>query len=507
MSVDWDVIIAGLGPTGAVLAHLLGMRGIRTLVVERDEELHSLPRAVHFDDEVMRVFQTIGVAGDVAQIARINPGMKFVDPGGAELLDWPRPQYPGPHGWHPSYRFHQPDLDRILRTALGRRSSVTVRLGAAVTSARQDDDGVSVDLVAQPGNRSVTETARFLVGCDGARSAVRSDIGTGHEDLGFHEQWLVADLQLTGPRGDLGDVTLQFCDPERPATYVRGPGRRRRWEIALPRGCALPTTPDDDFVWKHLERWVSPSDGQIERAAIYSFHALIAERWRDGRVLIAGDAAHQTPPFMGQGMCAGIRDAANLGWKLADCIEHAVEVDTLESYQTERHPHVRRFIKGAVQLGRLVNASTPAALLERTFRQPDGTLKMLSMLPALGDGPLDAGDDLSGTLFGQPNRRGALLDDEIGYAPALLVSSNGRHIVAPSKQAATGGQPQMAVIGAEPDDALDAALTAANRIAVCLRPDRYIAQSFKTARELEKWVSARPGERRSVSATIELLRS
>ena len=232
-----DVLIVGLGPTGATLAHLLAMRGVDVVVVERHAAIHPLPRAVHFDDEVMRVFQTIGVADQIAAVSRINPGMRFVDRNGATLLDWPRPNHVSPQGWHPSYRFHQPDLEAILRAALADRG-VRVVTGDVIDVA-QSADGITARIQGQP-----PINAAYVVGCDGGRSTVRAAMGTTQEDLGFHERWLVIDVELTRDRPDLGDITLQHCDPDQPATYVRGPGTRRRWEIALMGRDVDPTDPD-----------------------------------------------------------------------------------------------------------------------------------------------------------------------------------------------------------------------------------------------------------------------
>ena len=159
-----------------------------------------------------------------------------------------------------------------------------------------------------------------MVGCDGARSLVRRFMGAGLDDLGFHERWLVLDFLLERPRDDLGDYSVQFCDPVRPATYVRGVGNRRRWEITLLADEDSNAMTSAERIWPLLRRWVTPEDGRIERAAVYTFHSVVARPWRAGRLLLAGNSAHQTPPFLGQGMCAGIRDAANLAWKLADVV-------------------------------------------------------------------------------------------------------------------------------------------------------------------------------------------
>ena len=227
-----------------------------------------------------------------------------------------------------------------------------------------------------------------MVGCDGARSLVRAQITNQAEDLGFHERWLVVDLLLHGDRPDLGDFTIQYCHPQTPATYVRGPGLRRRWGIAiadLPDVQAL----EPENIWQRLARWLTPADAEVERAAAYTFYSVISASWRRARLLIAGDAAHQTPPFMGQGMCAGIRDAANLAWKLAHCIRRGHDDAMLDSYQSERHP-------------------------QSAFRQPDGTYKMTTISPRLGPGLWHAGAP-------PPARSPAnyLSDDLVGYAPGL----------------------------------------------------------------------------------------
>ena len=306
----YDVAIVGFGPTGATLANLLGLCGLRVALLERERGIPRLPRAVHFDGEVMRIFQAIGVADRVAAVSRVNAGMRFVDPAGRLLLDWPRPLQVGPQGWHPSYRFHQPDLEAILRYRLSSVPNVDVVLGADVTAIAQDAELGSITY--REGDRQHTLTARYVVGCDGARSLVRAQITNQAEDLGFHERWLVVDLLLHGDRPDLGDFTIQYCHPQTPATYVRGPGPRQRWEIAiadLPDVQAL----EPENIWQRLARWLTPAEAEVERAAVYTFHSVIASSWRRGRLLIAGDAAHQTPPFMGVGSGGLSDDRAGYG--------------------------------------------------------------------------------------------------------------------------------------------------------------------------------------------------
>ncbi|PWC36008.1 bifunctional 3-(3-hydroxy-phenyl)propionate/3-hydroxycinnamic acid hydroxylase [Azospirillum sp. TSO35-2] len=480
---DFDVVIVGFGPVGATLAHLLGLHGVRTLVLERESAAYHLPRAVHFDDEVMRVFQTIGLADRIAARTRVNPGMRFLDADGRLLLDWPRPQEVGPQGWHASYRVHQPDLEAILRDGLAARDDVEVRTRCDAFAIEERGDHVHLRYEDMSRGRIHRVRARYVVGCDGARSLVRRFIETGMEDYGFHERWLVVDVLLTRPKPELGDHSIQHCNPARPATYVRGPENRRRWEITvLPdeNSARIATAPE---VWRLLAPWITPDEAELERAAVYTFHSLIAERWRRGRLFLAGDAAHQTPPFMGQGMCAGIRDAANLGWKLALALDGPAGESLLDSYQSERHPNVREYITTAVRLGRLINTSGTEAALRAAFRAPDGAARMESIYPPLGPG-LGTGPQ-AGRLFGQPRLAdGRRLDDVTG-AGAVLVAEPA--LVAGLRVPAT-----VALVTTA--DAPDAAghLARFGARAVLLRPDRYILGTAETAEGLADLLAALP---------------
>ena len=457
-----DIAIVGLGPVGAVLANLLGRVGLRVDVFERDRAAYALPRAVHFDDEVMRVFQAVGLAEAIAAGTHVSPGTLFVDRGGRVMLDWSRRMEEGPQGWHESYRFHQPTLEGVLRAGLERFAHVRVRLGHEV------GDPEALD-------------ARYVVGCDGARSGVRDAIGGGSEDLGFHERWLVIDLVLKRPRPDLGDYTRQFCDPVRPATYVRTTGNRRRWEIRVEEG----EGDDVETVWRLLARWIGPEDAEIERAAVYTFHATVARRWRRGRLFIAGDAAHQTPPFMGQGMCAGIRDAANLAWKLEAVLRGGAPDTLLDSYASERMPHVRDYVELAVRMGRLLNATGTEDMVSAAAARGECTDRMESIRPRLGPGLHRGESALAGRPGPQPRLAdGRRLDDAIGLGPVLLLRE--------PAAVESCGIPAVAA-GA---DWLDAHGLAA----ALLRPDRYVfgvAATLDEAASLCETYAAETGRARA----------
>lgn len=476
----FDIAIIGYGPVGASLAHLLGLQGLKTLVLEREAAAYHLPRAVHFDDEVMRVFQTIGIANKLLPKLRLNIGMRFVDAESRLLLDWPRPQKLTAQGWNASYRVHQPDLEDTLRCSMEKRASVTVRTRCEAFLVDERTDHVALRYEDMSCGKVRHARAKYVVGCDGARSLVRRFIESAMEDYGFHERWLVVDVLLKHHKPELGDHSVQYCDPARPATYVRGPGNRRRWEITVLPEEDSTTISSRESVWSLLSKWLRPDEAELERASVYTFHSLIAERWRLGRLLLAGDAAHQTPPFMGQGMCAGIRDAANLAWKLSLAVSG---VDVLDTYQSERYSNVRAYITTAVRLGRLINAADSKAALDAALLQADGSARMESLSVPLGPG-LGVGPS-TGQLFGQPSlddeRR---LDDMVGYNPVLVTDGSLARTVKVG--------PELAVITSDESSDLRTYLNRLGVRAALVRPDRYVFGVANDANELRALTAAYP---------------
>ncbi|MGG7565176.1 bifunctional 3-(3-hydroxy-phenyl)propionate/3-hydroxycinnamic acid hydroxylase [Rhodovulum sp. DZ06] len=467
-----DVAIIGYGPTGAALAHLLSACGLSVLVLEREAAAWHLPRAVHFDDETMRILQWCGAAEEMEPLTHRSPGMKFVDGAGALLLDWPRPEGRGPLGWRASHRFHQPDLERVLRAAMSGRKTVTLRPRCDVFML--EDRGDHVELRWEDTSRGKIERARarYVVGCDGARSLVRRFIETGMEDLGFHERWLVVDVILNEDLPRLGDHSIQHCTPPRPSTYVRCPGKRRRWEITLLPGedPAEMTRPEN--VWPLIADWITPGDARIERAAVYTFHSLVARDWRRGRLLLAGDSCHQTPPFMGQGLCAGMRDAADLYWKLATICRGDAPDALLGTYTADRRPNAVAYVQKAVDLGKLINASDPGAALRGAFLGPDGAPKMESIAPPLGPGL--ASGPLSGRLFGQPRLAdGRLMDDAFAHRWVLVADA--------ALAAEARIPPGLALLTAAEAPDLPDHLSRLGARAALLRPDRRVLDTAEDA--------------------------
>ena len=371
--VDVDVVVVGCGPVGATLGNLLGHHGLTAAIFERELDVYHLPRASHFDGEVMRVFQSVGLADDIAPLTCGIDGMDFLDAGGNRLFGFVSPPGVGASGWQNDYMFSQPELERALRAGLERHPAVELAIGHEVERIDDRGDHVVVDVedLATGVGRSIT--AAYVVGTDGARSVTRTAIDTTLDDYGFDQPWLVIDTNLRRPV-ELPTVAVQYCDPRRPATFIPHGGPRRRWEIMA--------LPDDDLdelqsparVAELLQPWVGPDDVEIVRAVVYTFHTLVARDWRRDRILVAGDSAHQMPPFLGQGMCAGIRDVANLSWKLAQIRGAGATDGLLDTYQSEREPHVRRVIETAVDAGRIIQTTDPetARLRDEGFRAAGG---------------------------------------------------------------------------------------------------------------------------------------
>jgi 3-(3-hydroxy-phenyl)propionate hydroxylase len=372
------VVIVGAGPTGLTAAIMLARRGIECLVLERFPEPYPLPRAVHFDDEVFRIFAGLGLADELRRISRPAPGMQLVDPAMRPLATFTRDPV-GPHGFPQANMFDQPDLERVLRAALRGLPHARLRGGIEVHGVDQPPSGpVRVRYRSAAGEGELTAGA--VLGCDGANSLVRSAIGAGWEDLGFSQEWLVVDAVSPSPL-DVYDGVQQVCDPVAAATFMMVTPGRYRWEFLLRQ-------PVD--ARERMRPWLRGAEPDILREAAYTFRGAVADRWGDRRVFLLGDAAHLTPPFIGQGMCAGIRDAANLTWKLAMVLDGHAEERLLTTYESERRPYARSMIRMAVLVGRLMTGGpVPRRLLRSVSGLPGVERRATTIVwPALRRGPL-----------------------------------------------------------------------------------------------------------------------
>lgn len=487
--VDFDVAIVGFGPTGAVLANLLGARGWRVAIFDREPGLIDLPRAVHFDGEVMRIFDSAGLADAITPFVRPSGGMQYINPAGKLMLERKPAAAAGVHGWANNYLFHQPDLETTLRRGVGRFPELRVFTRHEIEAVTQDESSAVLTVRSLDNTTLSKPRARWVIGCDGARSRVRDAIHSGQVDLGLHQSWLVVDVLLQRDI-DLPLATVQFCDPSRPVTFVNVTGRRRRWEIMLMPGDDWDAMTQPATIWRLLSRWLQPGDASLVRAAVYTFHSLIAERWRKGRLLIAGDSAHQTPPFLGQGMCAGIRDASNLAWKL-DLVLRGADDALLDSYQSERAPHVHEYVATAVRLGNIIQTTDPAIAAARDQRfEHEGRQEIVNLAPQLGPG-LHTGALPAGTMPGQPRlSSGALLDTALDHGFAVLSADT-----ALVSDLRTPERARFDAIGTRwvSDAGLDGWLREIGSPVVVLRPDRYVLGVADTVRDLARLATRLPG--------------
>lgn len=416
-----DVAIVGFGPVGAMLAGLLGRRGLQVTVVEREVDVYALPRAAHIDHTGLRALQEVGCLEQVLPSMIPNPGLDFVTADEHILFRLPSDRV-SVSGLPASMYFHQPGFDRAVRAAVTALPSVEVRLGTEMTGFTPGPDGVEIRTRGRDGIEE-TLAARWLVGCDGAWSPVREGVGIRLQDLGFEEQWLVVDLLLKRPVEQLPQHAIHYCDPVRPHTAIPMPNQRYRFELMVMAEDDRAEIQTPEAVFRILARHLPSGTAEIERAAVYTFHGLLAERFRSDRVLLAGDAAHQMPPFLGQGMCSGIRDATNLAWKLEAVIARQAPAALLDTYGDERRPHVGAIIRAAVEFGRVICTTDPEAAAERDRRilsNGDSPAKRAPFfLPRLKPGPLlHAG---GGALFPQPHVAGGeRLDDVVGQRFLVL---------------------------------------------------------------------------------------
>lgn len=358
---SFDVIVVGFGPVGATAALLLRRCGLSVCVVERDTAPFPLPRAALFDDEIARTFQALDVLGRLGEYRQPMLGAGFRTAGGEPIgPDLPLPaDLIGPQGHHPSHAFHQPVLEAVLRER-ARELGVETWLGWIAGAPTQDGQGVQLPVRPSAGGEATVLEASWLVAADGAASPIREHLGIDWGSLGYDREWLVMDVLLEDPSVELPVIGLQVCDPRRIHTFVPMCGRRRRWEFILNPGETREAMLQEASQWQLLAPYLRPGEARIERAAAYQFHSAISARWREGRILLAGDAAHQTPPFLGQGMCTGIRDAVNLAWKLEKVQRGRMRASVLDSYEAERRPHALDTVDHAVTIGQLMDAFAAA---------------------------------------------------------------------------------------------------------------------------------------------------
>lgn len=418
------------------------------------------PCGEYIDHECMRILQEAGAAEAVLATSRRAARYEFHNAKGRVLLSFSGADQTGAGGWPVANMIHQPSVEAALRASLAAEASAELRSGWNMLTFAEDADAITAHFATSQGERRLR--ARYLVGADGARSPVRKACAISFEDLGFEEPWLVVDALVDDPTR-LPTANLQICDPARPTTCVLMGEGRHRWEFMILPGETPEQVSDDAFIARLMAPWNVDGAVRIERKAVYTFRARIAQSWRMGRVLLAGDAAHQTPPFAGQGMCAGLRDAANLAWKLAAVTRGAADAALLDTYQPERGPHVRATIDMAIMMGQMVCTTSRWAA-----RLRDAKFALARMLGKLPEGPPAYPPIAAGAILAGTPRAGSYFPQWVAAEGARIDQAlgNGHWLIARDDLA----QPQLAPFAA----ALEAWLNDHQAAAVLVRPDRYV---------------------------------
>lgn len=362
---NFDVVIVGYGPTGEVLAAVLGKAGHRVAVVERWPTLYGLPRLTHIDDEAARIVQAIADVDHALRDSAPIESYTFYSGAGEVLVKLEAPSARATCGYARDISIFQPDIDGAINDTVKACPNVTLFLGHDAVDLQWDGDGATLtagrrDAAGGLGDK-VELRGRFVVGCDGAKSFVREAAGLVRTDHGFNERWCTIDVERLRPLDPRFDHTVQFCDPERGHMHMAIGTKRARFELALLEGEDSESFLEEAFAWRWLRErhGIGPEDVKIIRHIVYTFEARIADTWRKGPVLLAGDAAHTMPPYLGQGACSGMRDGFNLGWKLDLILRGLAAEALLDTYQVERKPHVTTITLNAIMLGKIANEHDP----------------------------------------------------------------------------------------------------------------------------------------------------
>ena len=482
-TLECDVAVIGLGPVGAITANLLAHGGLRVVAVDREPDVMQVPRGVGIDGEIMRVMQTLGLAGSLEPFLKVFRGAQYIDADGLVVATRPAASREGSQGWPDRYNVHQPEFEEVLRVALRANPLITELVSTEVTNIEQGPDAVLVHARSTTGSAPVSIAARYVVGADGGRSTTRRTVGSSYEDYGLNQPWIVADFQISAT-ADLPDINTHYADPVSPAIYINVVRDIRRFEFRAAPGEDLEAAVLPENIWARVSPWLSPEDAELLRAAVYTHRSLVVDKWREGRVLLAGDAAHQTPPFLGQGLCTGVRDAAAVAWRLRDVILRGADDSLLDSYGVERSAHARHFITTATELGTKLTQPTKESielLNSRVGREGRG------VPPRLGEGIWDAAFG-GGYLSPQPrNGSGALVDDLVGFEFGLIMTPDiaGRLNDADVADVCSGRITTLVA-----DARLEAWLLEHGAGAMLIRPDRYIYGCYPEVEQLRAGLEA-----------------
>ena len=497
--VDVDVVVVGGGPVGVTALALLGKAGLSAVGVEREVKVWPSARAVHFDGEIFRTLQSLGVADRFAEATLPMASFHIENEAREVLISVPTGQL-GDQGWHDDLTFHQPDIEVLLDEVVHELPGIELRRGMTVLSVRNVGQGVEVAVRDVDGFESLIR-ARWAIAADGARSQSRKALNIETEKLGEDAQWLVADGILEGDSGLSSDMIF-LGHHTRPALWVRLPGKRVRMEFMLMPG----DDPEEIATPAGVERishGVLPADKfTADRLATYTFRGRISQQWRAGNIFLAGDAAHQAPPLFGQGLCAGMRDVANLVWKLAAVKRGAAEDSLLDTYESERLPHARFWVEQATNAAGFMQTTNAEVATQRDAFIRANPAASAPVAPALGPGLHEgATDERAGRLGMQPILAdGVRLDDMVGIRFLVATTRDLYAAVPEALRTQLEGNDDVVVLF---DPAkVGQILEASGAQLVVVRPDRYILGLGDTPADLERLVASIPGVGHDVPAHL-----
>ena len=356
---EQEVAIVGAGPVGLMIANLLGLAGVRVVVFERNKGLLGLPRAIAYDAETLRLFTQIGLFDQIAPGLIQNPHVRHLNARNVTLMaaDFP---VRGQFGHSSLGTFYQPDFEKALLKGLSRFDNVRSLFEHTVTGFEQDATGVVLKLSTPNGER--LQRANYAIACDGGASGIRELLGAQLKGSTYAEHWLVIDAIVKNH--NVNQITFR-CDPRRPQVELPAVGERVRWEFMQLPSESKEDLMSDDKIRSLVAQNTKYRSFEIERKALYTFHARVADRWREGRVFLAGDAAHLMPPFAGQGMNSGMKDAVNLSWKLVSVLKGEAPDSILDTYEVERAPVVRKMVEISRRLGSVIMPTSRVAAAAR----------------------------------------------------------------------------------------------------------------------------------------------
>ena len=470
---QFDIAICGFGPVGSTFAGLMGKLGHRVLVIEKNSGPSPTARAINTDGEQLRTFDRLNIAEKVVENSAEVHRVHFGDADLNHIQTIDQPVGVSSMGWPTQVLFYQPELEGFIRSAVAKDSNITLKEDTELIDFEDTEEGVSLKCVSS--DSEIQYRAKFLIGCDGASSFIRKKLDVGLEDFEYNQEWLVCDAHLTEKVDIPENEAMQICDPKRPGTYVPGRRGHLRFEFKKMPGENSEELEKDENVWKLLKPWINESNATLERAQVYAFHACIAESWCKGNILIAGDAAHQMPPFMGAGMGTGIRDITNISWKLDLLLNNKAGPEILNTYQDERHSHAKWTIAQTVTIGQVIEGFCAAA--EGKDYEPKGPSYDVKF-PHIPVGIYsDPEDTITGVPIPQPiiniENKEELLDRVIGSNFALITNEINLELSKKAKRIIELLEIKKITLGEDDDPEKRLKNVFDKYDAVLVRPDKY----------------------------------